>query len=413
MSKNIWPPFTSLGIDYSPKKIVKGKGAYLFDEAGNRYFDAISSWWVNAHGHCNDDINEAIKAQIDELEHCIFADFTHSAAENLADDLVKYLPLKSPKVFFSDNGSTAVEVAIKMAIQAKFNKGESSNGILSLSNAYHGDTFGAMSVANNGTFFGAFAPYMFDVISVDIEGNEPSEAYLDQLIGDKKVAALVYEPLVQGAGGMRMPEQSRYESILAYCRKKGIYLIADEVMTGFGRCEALFASNIISVKPDIMCLSKCLTGGYLPMGLSCASQDVWEAFNDSAPEKTFYHGHSYTANPIACAAANASLKISVSEEGSTNRKRIAQKFSEYKSILEQTDKVFNTRHTGCILAFEVGENVTGYVNNLTPTIKRKALEKGVLLRPLGNTLYFLPPFISSNEQLDTMFQATLEIISEL
>lgn len=413
MSKNIWPPFTSLGKEYTPKKIVKGKGAYLYDADGKAYFDAISSWWVNAHGHSNDFINEALKTQVDALEHCIFADFTHDAAEKLADDLVKHLPIKEAKVFFSDNGSTAVEVAVKMAIQAKFNKGEESNCILSLSNAYHGDTFGAMSVANNSTFFSAFEPYMFDVVSIDLEKDDFSTKHLDALLGNKKVAALVYEPLVQGAGGMRMPDLERYESLLKYCRDRGIYLIADEVMTGFGRCETLFASEQLGIKPDIICLSKCLTGGYLPMGLSCAAPSIWEAFLDAQPSKTFYHGHSYTANPLACAVANASLTLSTSAEGTANRKRISEKFKDFKVVLDRTEKVFNCRHRGCIIAFEVGDDSTGYVNNITPIIKAKAIERGVLLRPLGNTLYFMPPFISSNEQLDDLFAKTLSIIQEL
>lgn len=413
MSKNIWPPFTSLGIDYSPKKIVKGKGPYLYDEDGKSYFDAISSWWVNAHGHSNDFINDALKKQVDALEHCIFADFTHDAAENLADDLVKHLPINNAKVFFSDNGSTSVEVAIKMAIQAKYNKGEESNCILSLSNAYHGDTFGAMSVANNSTFFSAFAPYMFDVVSIDLEKEELDEKALDALLKDKKVAALVYEPLVQGAGGMRMPDIDRYNSLLKYCKNRDIYLVADEVMTGFGRCESLFASEQLEIKPDVICLSKCLTGGYLPMGLSCAAPNIWEAFLDKEPSKTFYHGHSYTANPLACAVANASLELSTSAEGKANRKRISKKFEAFKSVLDNSDNVFNCRHRGCILVFEVGNDATGYVNNITPIIKAKAVERGILLRPLGNTLYFMPPFVSTDEQLDHLFAETLALIKEL
>lgn len=413
MSKNIWPPFTSLGKEYNPRKIVKGKGAYLYTEDGTRYLDAISSWWVNAHGHSNDTINDAIKNQLDNLEHCIFADFTHDPAENLADDLVQHLPMADAKVFFSDNGSTAVEVAIKMAIQAKFNKGEASNCIMSLTNAYHGDTFGAMSVANNSTFFSAFEPYMFDVVSVDLEKDAIDTQSFDALIATKKVAALVYEPLVQGAGGMRMPDIEHYEFLLNYCRERGIYLIADEVMTGFGRCETLFASYQLSTKPDIICLSKCLTGGYLPMGLSCAAPSIWEAFLDNEPSKTFYHGHSYTANPLACAAANASLKLSTSDEGTANRKRIAAKFSGFKTILDQHPNVYNCRHRGCIIAFEIGNDATGYVNNITPIIKQKALDRGVLLRPLGNTVYFMPPFVTTDGQLDELFAQTLDLIDSI
>lgn len=411
MSK-IWPPFTSLGIDYKPVKITRGKGVYLYDENDARYLDAVSSWWVNPHGHSHPEINKVLKNQVEELEHCIFADFTHDPAIDISEGLGAILPWKDYKVFFSDNGSTSVEVGIKMAIQAKHNQGKRTDCVVGLKNAYHGDTFGAMSAAGSSDFFAAFEPFTFEVIILDLEADNINSE-LKKLEG-KTPACLVYEPLVQGAGGMKMPSIENYNQTLAFCKEHNITLVADEVMTGFGRTGTLLASDQLETKPDVVCISKCLTGGYMPMGLTIASKAIYDAFASSDPSHTLYHGHSYTANPLACAVANASLKITLSEENLQQQAMINSEFAKIAEELKSHPKCKNVRHRGCILAWElITDGEDSYQNPVVKQIKKMALAEGLLLRPLGNTIYYMPPFIITQEQIQWMHNITLNIIDKL
>jgi adenosylmethionine-8-amino-7-oxononanoate aminotransferase len=310
-SEVIWHPYTQHKNLDLPIPIVKGEGSLLFDDAGNSYIDAISSWWVNIHGHANPYIAEKIYSQALVLEQVIFTNFTHEPAVRLAERLISILPGNQAKIFYSDNGSTAVEVALKMAIQYWVNKGITGrNTILAFEHAYHGDTFGAMSVSSRGVFTSAFKDFLFDVVFIETPNADNLEK-IKSLIEPKKekIAAFIYEPLLQAAGGMNMYDAKDMDRLLNYVRSQEIICIADEVLTGFGRTGPFFASGLLSNFPDIICLSKGLTGGFLALGATACRQFIFDAFLSDDRTKTFFHGHSYTANPLACAAGLASLDL--------------------------------------------------------------------------------------------------------
>ena len=308
----IWHPYTAMKAWPEAIAIKNGEGVYLIDEDGNRFIDAVSSWWVNLHGHSHPYIAQKVSEQLTTLEHCMFAGFTHEPAVKLAERLLELLPAGMKKIFYSDNGSTAVEVAIKMALQYWSNQGIKKNKLLALQNAYHGDTFGAMAVSARSIFTGAFTDFLFDVDFIPFPGRDDaghSLAVLERLLQNGDVAAFIVEPLVQGSAGMLMYDADTLELLFSLCRKYGALIIADEVMTGFGRTGPLFACDYIQTSPDIICLSKGLTGGTMPMGVTAATQAVFDAFYDDDRLKMLYHGHSYTANPAICAAALASLDL--------------------------------------------------------------------------------------------------------
>jgi adenosylmethionine-8-amino-7-oxononanoate aminotransferase len=299
----------------SPVGIVKGEGAYLIAEDGTRYLDAVSSWWVNLHGHAHPYIAAKVAQQLHTLEHIIFAGFTHEPAVELAERLLKILPSNQSRIFYSDNGSTAVEVAIKMCHQYWANIGKPRKKIVAFRNAYHGDTFGAMAVSGRSAFTAAFETLLFDVEFIDT----PTESNITDLknqlaILSPEVSSFIYEPLVQGSGGMLMYEATYLDELLACCRAHGIFAIADEVMTGFGRTGRLFASDYLLNQPDIVCLSKGLTGGTMALGVTSCSQQIYDAFLSDDKLKTLFHGHSFTANPVACAASLASMDLTLSDE---------------------------------------------------------------------------------------------------
>ncbi|HOY49204.1 MAG TPA: adenosylmethionine--8-amino-7-oxononanoate transaminase, partial [Flavobacteriales bacterium] len=308
----IWHPFTQAQTAAEPIAIVRAEGIWLYAEDGKRYLDGTSSWWVNAHGHAHPYIAEQIHKQASTLEHIIFAGFTHEPAILLAEKLIRLLPGEQARIFYSDNGSTSVEVALKMALQYHHNRGQNRRKIISFTNAYHGDTFGAMSVGARNAFNAPFEPLLFEVLSFHPpeKGQEEScLAYMEKLLADEQIAAFIFEPLVQGANGMRMHDSETLGHLIELCRSKGVITIADEVFTGFYRTGKRFACNHLSVQPDIMCLSKTLTGGTLPLGVTAAPEFIYEAFLSDDKYKTFFHGHSFTANPIACRAALASLEL--------------------------------------------------------------------------------------------------------
>jgi adenosylmethionine---8-amino-7-oxononanoate aminotransferase len=414
--KAVWHPYTPLVSEHCPISIKRAKDVYLYTEDGRAILDAISSWWVNIHGHANEYIAKAIGKQAHELEHVIFAGFTHQPAVTFAERLLKILPSNQSKVFYSDNGSTAVEVGVKMALQYWFNKRVTKKRIIALEGAYHGDTFGAMSIGERGPFNAAFQSHLFEVDFIPFPTSENFEKVLDRfsaLCTTGEVAAFIFEPLLQGAAGMRMYKSEWLDGLLDVAKQNEVVTIADEVLTGFGRTGQLFASNYLKNKPDIFCLSKGITGGFMAMGVTTCCDKIVSAFESSDKSKTFYHGHSYTANPIACAAANASLDLLLLSSCKEDIKRISER---HKFFLENinSSKVKEARSLGTVLAVElVGDEDTSYHNSLRKIIYPYFLERDILLRPLGNIIYILPPYIIKNEELDKIYIEILNFIKKL
>jgi len=412
--KVVWHPFTHLKNAANPILIEKGEGVYLIDASGNKYIDAFSSWWVNLHGHGNEHIASAIYKQAKILEQVAFSNFTHEPAVVLAEGLLKHLPTSHTKLFYSDNGSTAVEVALKMALQYHSNKGKNKNKIIALENGYHGDTFGSMSVGERNVFSQAFTPLLFDVIHipVPVKGKErESLTALKKALESHDICAFIFEPLVQGAGGMVMYEPDALNDLLKACKKHECLTIADEVMTGFGRTGSFLACNHITEKPDIICLSKGITGGFMPLGATTCTQQVYDAFISDDKTKTFYHGHSYTANPLACAAANASLDLLEKPETQKQIEMISVFFDKMKKKLENNTSLIACRNRGTILALELKTNEsTSYLNPVSERITSFYFNRGVIVRPLGNILYFIPPYCINQTELDTLETVTDELL---
>ena len=389
-----------------PIAITRGEGAYLYDDNGKRYIDAVSSWWVNLHGHAHPYIAEKVSAQLRELEHVIFAGFTHRPAVEMAERLLKKLPGKQSRVFYSDNGSTAVEVALKMSFQYWHNKGEQRTKIIAFKDAYHGDTFGAMSVSGRGSFTQPYFPFLFDVHFIDppFEGDN-SLLQLEELIekNGNNIAAFIFEPCIQGTAGMKIHSAKGLSGLIALCRRHGIFTIADEVMTGFGRTGKLFACEHLSEPPDMFCLSKGITGGTMAMGVTTCTQKIFDAFLSDDRLKTFFHGHSYTANPVACAAALASLDLMEEEQTWSSIQRISESHQGFLAQIRNSRGVLDGRSIGTILAIELDAGGTSYFNNIRDEAYRFFLEKGIILRPLGNIIYVLPPYCIRQEDLGHIY----------
>lgn len=395
-----------------PIPIVKAQGSELHDADGRAYIDAISSWWVTLHGHAHPYIAQKIFEQASTLEQVIFAGFTHEPAISLAERILEILPGNLSRVFYSDNGSTSTEVALKMSVQYWWNQGESKkrNKILALNNSYHGDTFGAMSVSDRSVFTRAFHDKLFEVIFIDA----PESATAAYDLPWDEIACFIYEPLVQGAGGMKMYSAEGLNNLIAVCKQEGILCIADEVMTGFGRTGKLFASEYLQHKPDIVCLSKGLTGGTMPLSITACSSKVYEAFVQDDLLKTFFHGHSYTANPIACAAALASLDLLLKPECLQQIDNINQYHLAFQLQLQQSKlPIRNVRVLGTIIAFEIDRGKDEYLNNISKLVTQKALEQSVYIRPLGNTLYLMPPYCITATELKTVYNVIINILSAL
>ena len=389
-----------------PVRITRAEGSWLFTDDGKKILDAISSWWVNVHGHANPHIAKAIADQAGTLEQVIFANFTHPQAERLASRIVQKLPDSLNKVFFSDDGSTAVEVALKMAWQYWHNQGKTRSKILAIEGAYHGDTFGAMSVSGRSVFTKAFDPLLFGVDFLPFPSGDNLKDILEKIrkANNDQVAALIIEPLVQGAGGMRMFSASQLDAIVACCREEKILVIFDEVMTGFGRTGKLFAMDHCLLKPDIVCFSKGLTGGFLPLSLTICTDLIYQAFLSEDKTKTLFHGHSYTANPIACAAANASLDIFEQEVTFENINAISALNLDFAKRLKNRDCVENIRSCGTIFAFDlISGGALGYLNEGGEQLAAQMLDRGYLIRPLGNVVYLMPPYITSVSEMEMLF----------
>jgi adenosylmethionine---8-amino-7-oxononanoate aminotransferase len=417
--KVIWHPYTQMMDAKPPIAIVKGEGAYLYDENEELYIDAISSWWVNLHGHSHPYITQKVSEQLQKLEHVIFAGFTHEPAIQLAEELLKVLPTNQSRIFYSDNGSTAVEVALKMSLQYWQNKGIKKSKIIAFNNAYHGDTFGAMSVSSRTAFTDPFRDLLFEVLFIEppVPGNEEiSLNQLKELIEEEgeNIASFIFEPLVMGAAGMLMYEGEGLDELIALCRKRNILIIADEVMTGFGRTGNLFAVDYLSQKPDVICLSKGLTGGTMALGVTSCTEDIYNAFLSDDKSKTFFHGHSFTANPLACAAAIASLELLMEESCQEAIGDIFESHKKFSQDIDDFPAVKEIRITGTIMAIELktGEK-GGYFSSVRDFIYDYFIKKGIILRPLGNVLYILPPYCISKDDLQYIYKTIVEFLTFL
>jgi adenosylmethionine-8-amino-7-oxononanoate aminotransferase len=422
----IWHPFTRAGVDPAPLRVARGEGAWLITEDGRRILDGISSWWVNLHGHSNPRIAEAVATQAKTLEHVLLAGFVHEPAERLAEGLRRVVPPALEHIFFSDNGSTAVEVAMKMALQYWRNAGRPEKcEIVALEHGYHGDTAGAMSVSDDSPFTEAFASMRFPVHrahsaycyrcpvglkreTCHIECADSLEKILRE--HGHKIAAIIVEPLLQGAGGMIVHPVEFLQRVRALAAQFDVLLIADEVLTGFGRCGAMFACELAGITPDLMCLSKGLTGGFLPMGATLATSRIHDAFAGADPARTFWHGHSYTGNPLACAAAVASLEIFRTEPVFERINSIAETHSERLHRLANIAAVGNTRQIGSVAAIELRTDDAGYLSALRPKLYTFFLDRGVLLRPLGNVIYVLPPYCIASAELNHIYDVVEEAV---
>jgi adenosylmethionine-8-amino-7-oxononanoate aminotransferase len=420
--KHIWHPCTQMK-DHERLPLIpikSGKGVYLYDFNDKKYIDAISSWWVNIFGHTNEHISSRIKEQLDCLEHVLLAGFTHQPAVRLAKKLVELTPRGLERVFFADNGSSAVEVALKMSFHYHRNRGEDRPLFLSLSNSYHGETIGALSVGDVELYKETYAPLLLSCIQTPTPKDQSREAVDEAIVSlqkiveeqGSKIAAFIIEPLVQGAGYMQMYHPSYITQAKAICEAYGIHLIADEIMTGFGRTGTMFASEQASVTPDFMTLSKGLTGGFLPLAVVMTTEEIYGAFYcDYNEYKAFLHSHSYTGNPLACASALATLELfEATDVLGENRKKSAYILKRSKQF-ELLDNVKEVRQTGMITAIEL----QGYApqERIGLRVYEYGLEHGVLLRPLGHIVYFMPPYIITYEQIDKMIDTAYDAIKGL
>jgi adenosylmethionine-8-amino-7-oxononanoate aminotransferase len=415
--QHIWHPYTQHKTAALPIAITKGEGALLWDENQKEYIDAIASWWVNPYGHSNKFIADAIYKQLTTLEHVLFGGFTHEPAIVLAEKLLAILPSNQKKVFFSDNGSTSVEVAIKVALQYYFNKAEKRTTIIAFENAFHGDTFAAMAASGISFYTQAFQGMFIDVvrIPVPVKGQEQNSFdALHEAIKDNNCAGFIFEPLVQGAAGMVMYEPEALDQLLQICQENNILTIADEVMTGFGKTGKTFACNYLTQKPDMMCLSKALTGGTIPMAITTFTSALFDAFYDDDINKALFHGHTFTANPTGCAAALASLELLQSDVMQTNLVRINKRHVEFKKRVENHPMVTTARVLGVIFALEIKtESSASYYGTLRNKLYDFFIANGVILRPVGNIVYILPPYVITDTQLQKVYEAVeraLEIV---
>jgi adenosylmethionine-8-amino-7-oxononanoate aminotransferase len=412
----IWHPFTQHALVDEMTKVVRGEGAYLYTEDGRRIIDAIASWWVVTHGHCHPRIVSAIRDQAEQLNQVIFAGFTHEPAEQVAALLLKLAPHGLDYVFFSDSGSTSVEVALKMALGYWHNIGEPRSRIVVMEHAYHGDTVGTMSVGARGVFNAAYEPLLFDVITVPFPAPGREQASLDALEAacrQENPAAFVVEPLILGAGGMLMYPAWVLREMKRICEAAHVLFIADEVMTGWGRTGTLFACEQANVSPDIACYSKGLTGGSLPLAVTLCRGEIFDAHYSQDRTRTFFHSSSYTANPVACAAARANLELWQDQQV---RERVAGVAAMQQQAIEPfraNARFENVRRTGTITALDLKVRDGGYLAGVGPKLQDFFTRRNLLLRPLGNTIYVMPPYCVSSADLDKVYAAIADAADAL
>jgi adenosylmethionine---8-amino-7-oxononanoate aminotransferase len=415
--RHLWHPYTQHKTAMQPIPIVRGEGALLWDEEGNQYIDAIASWWVNPFGHSNKVIADAVYKQLTTLEHVLFGGFTHEPAARLATLLLEILPSNQQKFFFSDNGSTAVEVAIKASLQFFYNQGEKRVRLIAFEDAFHGDTFAAMAASGISLYTQAFKDMFIEVerISVPVPGNEQeSERQLQQALAKGDVAAFIFEPLVLGAAGMVMYSAEILNRFIEICRQKNVLTIADEVMTGFGKTGKNFACNHLSVQPDIMCLSKALTAGAIPMAITTFADHIYDAFHSDDINKALFHGHTFTANPTGCAAAIASIGLLNTDQTQDNIARINARHQEFQKRMSVHPRVKTSRVLGVIFALEIQvEGKQDYYGPFRNQLYRFFIDNGVILRPVGNIVYILPPYIISDEQLQKVYDTVEQALEKI
>ena len=423
----IWHPFTQAHADPEPLRVVSAQGVYLHTDDGRQIIDAISSWWVNLHGHCHPRLVAAVAAQAGSLDHVLLAGFSHPTVEQLTQKLQQVVPPSLRHIFYSDDGSTAVEVALKLAVQYWQNRGRAEKrSIVALEHAYHGDTSGAMSVSADSGFTDPFASFRFPVHRVPSAyclrcpvGKERATCQIDcidalgELLRQKseEIAALIVEPLLQGAGGMIVHPVGFLQWVRELCTSHDVLLIADEVLTGFGRCGKMFACDVAGIAPDLMCLSKGITGGMLPLGATLCTETIFQEF--SGPGRSFFHGHSYTGNPVICAAAVANLEIFETEDVFARIDAISLHHRERLCRLASHASVDETRQIGTIAAIELKAPDPGYYSELKPRLYKFFLDQGVLLRPLGNVIYVLPPYVITTQELDYVYDVIEEALAKV
>lgn len=401
----IWHPLTQHKLNPEMKAIVRAEGTLLYDEDGKSYIDAIASWYCSMYGHCNPLITEKVKAQLDCLTHVVFSGFTHGPAVELSEILLELLPENQDRIFYSDNGSTATEVGIKMALQFHYNRGVRKPGFLAFEGGFHGDTFGAMSVSGLDVYNAPFKDFSLDVKRIPVPDNDNISEVLntcEKIVAEGEIAGFIYEPLVQGAAAMRMYAPEHLDQILALLKSHGVLTIADEVMTGFGKTGTIFASDQVSAKPDIICLSKALTAGIVPMGATSCTREVYNEFYSDDLSKGFFHGHTYTANPVACTAALAGIALLQSTEIQESIQRISEANAAFRAELDGMKGVLSARNKGVILAIDLDVPTARY-GQFRDRLYRHFMDAGIFLRPLGNTVYILPPYVISPQELQEVY----------
>lgn len=415
----LWRPYTQEGLADPPVVLERAEGAYLHDRTGRRFFDGIASWWLITHGHCQPEIVEAIRSQSSWLDQVNFANFSHAPAEELAALLLECVPPELTRVFLSDNGSTAIEAALKMALQACEQRGHPERRrFLAFSSAYHGDTVGAMSVSGASAFNRPYGSVLFDVI----RANHPthSRASAEEYVADfarlievhhESLAAVILEPLVQGAGGMVVWPREAVRAVARLCRERDIYLIFDEVMTGFGRTGELFAMDHLGIAPDIVCLSKGLTGGALPLAATLVREEIYQAFLSRDKGRMFFHGHSFTGNPISCAAAVANLRLFQNAELASRRQVIENAHRGAFARMSRKLPLVDARVCGTIGAIELDVPEKSYTSRFSSPFQAEALRRGLFLRPLGNVVYLLPPYCAKAAEVEWAWEV-VEAVAE-
>ena len=423
----LWHPYTQMLTASPPLPIARAQGVYLYTEDGRRILDGISSWWVNIHGHSHPTLNEALAAQAREVEHVVFAGCTHRPAVELAERLLRILPPGLNRIFYSDNGSTAVEVALKMAYQYWRNRGQlQRRKFITLHHAYHGDTVGAMSASGDSVFTQAFSAMLFPVTRADAPycyrcpvGLKRATCRIDCLgsleqclrDGGDTIAGVLLEPMLQAAGGMIISPPEFLSGARRLCDQYGTLLIADEVLTGFGRTGRMFACEHAAVKPDLVCLSKALTAGYLPLGVTAATESIYEAFLSEDRGKTFFHGHSYTANPLACAVGLASLDLFRENAVIERVQALERQLRAGLEPLRRLHVVGDVRVIGGVGVVELESESADYLDRAGPRMAAAFLDRGILLRPLGNILYFMPPYVITEAETAWVIEQIAEVLT--
>ncbi len=411
--KHLWHPLKQHQTHPESLAIVKANGCILTDENGNEYIDAISSWYTCMYGHCNDFITSKVYEQMQQLDQVMFSDFTHEPAVKLSEELIEILPKNQNRIFFNDNGSTAVEASIKMALQYYYNKGEKRATFIAFENGFHGDTFGAMGVSGLSVYNGPFEDLLIDVLRIPTPNGVNHQeilSLLENYISNYKIAGFIYEPLLQGAAGMKIHDAEGLNEILRFCKEHKILTIADEVMTGFGKTGKNFASDFMQTKPDIICLSKALTAGLLPMAITSCTEEIYNAFLSDEMSKGFFHCHTYSANPVACAAAIAGIELLKSDEIQQNIKEIIASHKQFNEQIKNHPKVKSTRQLGVVFALDLNTQTERY-GGLRDKLLTFFMDRGVFLRPLGNTIYIQVPYVITKEELEKVYKTIEESLS--